>query len=285
MDVTLVLPHISSMLSSGTNLDAAFPGNPVQMPVAGLSITGAPRIELGYRFGQGLGEFRTTYRYLSTTGQTTIPGVTPAGDQQLKSNLTINVVNFDYAFTEFNPGDLPFVPSFLLVPGYLGLRREPAVYQDSPLSMRWLVGISAANVYFDSTSTGTTIVQQRAMNNFSGVGLHTGIEMTKALPWRPLSLYGRFDFTGLYGDTNQAFDRTTNTGVITSSSAWIGPFHNGAAIFGAELGASYVPDWGRQRLRLTTGYVYEQWWYLAETPDSTADIKLNGIMFRGQWGF
>ncbi|HEX4132609.1 MAG TPA: hypothetical protein VHZ24_21430 [Pirellulales bacterium] len=284
VEVAVLQPNITSTLDSGTLLDGTFPGSPVQLPVGAMNFTGAPKIELGYRWPDGLGEFRASYRYIGSIGSGTVLGATPADAERLRTRLSINVVDFDYCFSEFNPGDLPVILPVFEVPGWLGMRRPPKIYQRNPLVMRLRVGARTATMFFDSEATGTTI-SERMMNNFVGVGMHLGLEVTKAMPWRPLSMYGRADFSGVLGDTSQSFQRIVAGG--PAAAAHVGGIPNGVPMFAVEAGLSYVPPRFNQRFRGTIAYQYEQWWNFADRTDEfgAATLQLSGVVVRGNWGF
>jgi hypothetical protein len=193
----------------------------------------------------------------------------------------LNVVDFDYCFSEFNLGDIPVIPVGLQTPGWLGLRHPPNLYQQHPLVMRLRMGIRAASMFIDANATGTQIVNERMTNNFGGAGLHVALELTKAMPWRPLSMYTRFDFAGLLGSTNQTFQRTDALGASQATKVYV---NQGVPCFGLEWGAQWVPC-NHPNLRASLAYQYVQWWQFADTEDSTASLILNGVMLSGQWGF
>src|SRR5262245_37446062 len=57
VELGLVKPHIKSRVTSGTPLSDAF-ADPVQLPIAELNWTVAPRLEFGYRLPEGYGDIR-----------------------------------------------------------------------------------------------------------------------------------------------------------------------------------------------------------------------------------
>ena len=63
----------------------------------------------------------------------------------------------------------------------------------------------------------------------------------------------------------------------------------GVPVVAGSLGLSYVPAWRDGTVRLTTGYQYEQWWYLGDTVgnggSSTVALTLQGMFFRCEFGY
>jgi hypothetical protein len=285
MEIDILQPRIASEINSGTQVAGTFPGNPIQLPVGNLNFTAAPRIEMGYRWPEGLGEFRLSYRRVQSTGSQTIADTAPGSTRSLATTLQINVVDFDYCFTELQPFNIPVIPvvgPLLKVPGRLGLRRPPQLIPGDPIVLRYRLGIRALTIYNESVATGALTLNERVMNNFGGVGLKSGIEISKAMPWRPLSLYAKGDFTFAVGGTNQAFSRTTALGASASAREFV---NEGITMALAEAGVRWVPAPYRRNISMTLGYQFETWWNFADTADSTASLQLSGVALRGEWGF
>jgi hypothetical protein len=153
--------------------------------------------------------------------------------------------------------------------------------------MKWFAGVRVANVFFDSQGSGAQILNERVMNNFVGAGPRVAMEFTKPLPGKGLALYGRFEASGLFGQTSQSFSRTELLpgGGTASGALQTGRMSLGVPVTDASFGVRYVPQMRNQMVRLTAGYLYEQWFYLGQTDTSDAGVTLNGAFFRGEWGF
>lgn len=281
VDVSIVQPYIGSKISSGALLDGTFPGNPVTLPIGAMNFIGAPRVELGYRWPDGLGELRTSFQLINSSGNRMIPDLAPGATRALASRLQMNVFDLDYCFSEFNLGDIPVISPIVQIPGWLGLRRPPTIYQNDPLVMRMRFGARAASMFFDAQATGVQILNERMMSNFAGAGLHVAVEATKAMPWRPLSMYGKLDFGGILGPVRQRFLRTDALGNSAEANVHTS---DGAPTFGLEWGLQFVPA-NFSNFRGALAYQYGQWWQFADTRDSTAIFQTNGVVLSGQWGF
>ena len=128
------------------------------------------------------------------------------------------------------------------------------------------------------------------VNNFVGGGLHTAVDLSKPLPrWPALSIYGRIEASGLFGATTQSFSRSeilpgggTATGAVSTHD-----FDLGVPIVDVSCGLSYTPRWRNRQFQFTSGYVYEQWWYLGDTGigNSNLGLTIQGVFFRCSLGY
>ena len=286
VDFVYVQPFVHNGLNSGPGAVGALPEN-VTVPQARANGTISPRIDVGYRFEDGLGEVHAIFRTLNNDTTRTIGGFDTAGSGTVTSHLSMNVLDVEYGFLEFNAAKVPRLNPLLLIPGRLGLNLHPEDDDPTPLMIKWFAGVRAANVYFDSQGTGAQILNERTMNNFVGAGPRLAAEFTKPLPGRALALYGRFEASGLFGKTSQSFSRTELLpgGGTGSGSLDTGRMSLGVPVIGASCGLRYVPQWRNQMIRLTGGYLYEQWFYLGQTSTSDAGVTLNGAFLRAEWGF
>jgi hypothetical protein len=182
---------------------------------------------------------------------------------------------------------VPRINPVLLIPGRLGLNLHPEDDNPTPLMLKWFAGVRVANTFFDSQGSGAQILGERVTNNFVGAGPRLAMEFTKPSPGGALALYGRFEASGLIGSTTQSFARTEVLpgGGIASGAMSSGRMSLGVPVLDASCGVRYVPQFGDRRLRLTAGYLYEQWFYLGETDTSDAGLTLNGAFLRAEWGF
>src|SRR5262249_16495310 len=119
---------------------------------AELDWTGSPRLTLGYRMGEGAGEFLVSYRSLVTEGEANT--FDDNGDTGLlQSRLNLNQVDLDYGNYER-----------ALVPRW---------------DMEWRVGLRVATVYYDTRANLTLVrpfpdmpglFEAQTSNNFWGLG-------------------------------------------------------------------------------------------------------------------
>jgi hypothetical protein len=147
LELDLVVPHITN----GLNAVVTVPGfQPDLVAIGGapLDWTGSPKFDLGYRFGEGLGEAVLSYRLLATDGRAILPGWDLDGsDAPLKTDLEMNVVDLDYVSRDFAPGGI--------------------------CDLRWRAGVRLASIHFDSRAEGF-FLEQQASDNFFGAGPHVG---------------------------------------------------------------------------------------------------------------
>src|SRR5262249_4994592 len=100
LDVDLVGPAIKQRVQGQVMLGETLVD--VRLPDADLNWTGAPRLQVGYRFAEGVGELAASYRLLATEGSGSIPGFDAARDGALKSRLDAQVLFLDYTSREFS---------------------------------------------------------------------------------------------------------------------------------------------------------------------------------------
>src|SRR5262249_10838104 len=100
LEIDLVGPAIKQHVRGQVMLGAETVD--VQLPDADLSWTAAPRLEVGYRFPEAVGELAVSYRLLASDGHESIPGFDAAGDGALKSRLDAQVLFLDYTSREFS---------------------------------------------------------------------------------------------------------------------------------------------------------------------------------------
>ncbi len=286
VEASFLQPFIHNNLNSGALLGNL--PNTIQVPTAQPSWTTMPRVDLGYRFEQGLGELHASFQFLGNQGTQTINNFDTAGAGTVTSRLDVDILDLDYAFTEFNPGRIPCVNPVLLIPGRLGLNLHP---EDDPFPMfrmKWAFGARAANVFFDSRGTGQQILQERVTNNFVGGGMHASVDISKPLPRMPaLAVYARFEASGLLGQETQSFTQTEILpgGGTANGSQRLPSFPMGVPVLDVYAGMSYVPRLFSNTLRVTGGYRLQQWWYLGQTSSSEAGLFMQGFFIRGEFGY
>jgi hypothetical protein len=284
-EVDYLKPFIHNGLNSG-NLTVGNLPTAVQAPTAQPSWTAMPRIDLGYRFEQGLGELHGIFQFLNANGTRNVAAFDRAGAGTVTTQLNVDVIDLDYAFTEFNPGRVPRLNPLLLIPGRLGLNLHPEDDPNPMFRLKWAYGVRGANVFYESRAAGQQILAERAMNNFSGAGFHTSVDISKPFPWAPaFGVFGRFEAAGLYGQTTQSFSRTELLpGGPTAAGAGQLRVNTGVPVIDVYAGLSYVPRWRSSLVRLTAGYRLQQWWYLGQVNSETA-LTMQGVFLRGEIGY
>ena len=271
MEADIVSAHISNRLTapvavgpapSPAGAAVAFASyiDQVQLPTAELGFVGSPRVELGYRFSQDLGEFVLGYHTLVTEGVTVLPGYDIGGSLGvLWSRLNLNVVDADYVSPEY----------------FLGPHWQ----------MKWRAGGRFASVFFDSLASGD-ILEQRISNDFIGGGPHVGVDFWRSLNCPGLAFCTRIDGAAVIGQVRQAFEETLSNpdGTLAAGGANEVRQTQVVPVLHCQAGLSWAPP-AYQWLRITGGYEFEQWWGLGRAGASNADLTTQGAFVRVELGF
>lgn len=256
LDVGVVGPHFKNRLSAGVPI--AGDTVSVQLPAAELDWTGAPRLVVGYRLPEGFGEVLVAYRSLVTEGTALITGFDLFnGSAFLKSRLNVNVVQIDYASREFALG-----PNW---------------------DMRWKTGVRFASVFFDARAVGP-FTEERTSNDFRGVGPEAGLTLARFLPRSGLTVFGNVELATLIGTIKQGFEENVHFGSFAVGGARTVRQDQAAPVLNLQAGLSWSPP-RNSRIRLSTGYEYEQWWTIGKAGDSKAELSDQGIFFRAEVNF
>jgi hypothetical protein len=179
----------------------------IQAPSGGLPFTGdliafdgnkldptvSPRFEMGYRFGEGWGSLRLSYRFMDTKGSDIVDVAPPRSPNDLElaaqtGRLDVNIIDLDYSTEEF------------------------ALWPD--WEMRTAVGVRYATTYYDSrvqflnpitlneipfgTGPFTRLTQSEEVSHWF-LGAHTVMELGRKLCDSGFTLFGRVEACGLYG--------------------------------------------------------------------------------------
>jgi hypothetical protein len=271
IEATIVGVHIKNRLAASVPVLGPFPPpttfpdtheviDTVHLPMAQLDWVGSPRIEIGYRFPEGFGEFIVSYRSLVTEGQSILTGFDIDGsDGVLRSRLNMNVVDLDYNSREFS-----------LWPHW---------------DMKWRVGVRIAAVFFDSQAVAFSH-EERTSNNFVGAGPHVGLDLTRCLALPGLSLFGRVEGAAVVGKIRQAFeeniffdDGSVSGGAVNAQQTQAVP------VVHVQAGLTWAAPCAVHPLRLSGGYELEQWWNVGQVGSSQASITAQGIFLRAEWNF
>jgi hypothetical protein len=255
--VDIVVPHIKNRLQApvtipGVTLDQ------VHLPTAELDFAGSPSFVLGYHVGQGFGDVEATFRFLDTRGDGFLPLFDGVSDAFLRSNLSMSVIDLDYASRELS-----------LVPNW---------------DMRWKAGVRLANVFFESQA-GSLFLEQKTSNNFFGAGPHAGLELARQFPGTGLSLFGRVEGAVLIGRIGQGFEEEVflTDGTIFGGATRV-TATQAVPVLNVQAGVGWTPCW-TPRTHWSFGYQFEQWWSLGHAGDSAAELTTQGVFLRGQIDF
>jgi len=257
LESDIVGVHFKNRLTAPVDFNAMT--DTVHVPGAVLDWTGAPRLELGYRFPQGLGEFLVSYRLLATEGTGSIPHF-DVGDTDgfLKSRLNMNVIDFDYASYENS-----------LSPCW---------------DMKWKVGVRWASVYYDSRVEGPFLFQA-VKNDFLGAGPHLGVDLRGHTPMLVgLEVFARLESAAIIGNIRQRFDESVAVNDVVLISGQTDVRHTQVApVVNFQAGLSWAPN--GSRLRFSGGYELEYWWYLGHAGDSRAELSDQGVFLRAEFHY
>ncbi len=257
LEVDIVGPAIKQRVRGQVSLGDALVN--VQLPTATLDWTGAPRLEVGYRLPEAVGELLVAYRPLATAGSGTIADFDAAGNGVLKSRLDAHVTFLDYASREF--GVWP------------------------QCDMKAHVGVCVPTIYFDSRVVGS-LREARISSYYFGAGPHLGFDFWRRSPIEGLDLYGRLEGVITFGHVQQRFTEAR----AASGAAAVSDFSSVQRVREVpmghvEAGLSYTAPWTERRLRLLAGYTLERWWYVAQTETSFGELTVQGLFLRAEWGY
>jgi Legionella pneumophila major outer membrane protein precursor len=259
LEFDLLGSHLKNRLQAPVTVDD-FGTQTIHLPTAELDWTVSPRVELGYRFEQGLGEVLFSYRFLETEGHQDLPGFDLDGsDGFLRSRLSLNVIDLDYASREYSLG-----PCW---------------------DMKWKAGVRLANVFFDSQAVGF-FQEQRTANHFFGAGPHVGLDLWRSLGYSGLALFGRIEGAVPVGQIRQSFEQV----IAPDDNTLIGGatlVRHTQAVPTLELnfGLSWTQHWARCWSRYSLGYTFENWWYVGDAGDSRGELTAQGVFFRAEFAY
>lgn len=259
VELNVLAPHIKNGLVAPVAVDGASPQN-VQLPGASLDWTGAPRLEVGYRFPEGCGEVLASYRLLNSQGTDTLLGFDlDGGPGFLRSQLSANVLDLDYSSREYS-----------LAPHW---------------DLKWKLGIRLADIFFDSRAEGA-LLEERTSNLFYGAGPHVGLDLWRTFDVPELGLFFRLEGASVIGQIRQSFEQVE----MTPDGGLVGGATNvhttqTVPVLSLQLGLSWTPCWHGRYSRFAFGYEFERWWYLGEAGESHAELTDQGLFFRAEFGF
>jgi len=265
VELGILGPHFKSKIFDTVTLSN---GSQVLVQPQGTDLdwTVAPRLELGYRMGEGLGEFYAAYRFFATQGVANSPGLDES--TSVKSRLDLDCLDLGYATREIALG-----PHW---------------------DMRWNVGVRMASTFYDaqdntfSTTVPGGVMAEHGSAYWIGAGPRVGLDLARQLPIDGLSLCGRLQGAYLWGHEAQRFTDITG-GLIGAAHANDTP---GVGVLEVEGGLRWSAPPGCHLNYLFFGYAFELWSQVARD-DSTGpnffgsigDFYDNGLYFRAEFTF
>lgn len=249
--VELLKPHISNHMQALVNVNPLgtdlVPGLQAEMDA-----TGAPRLELGYRFDGGW-EILVGYRSLVSDGSDVVPDFDILGDGDINSRINMNVVDIDFG-------------------------KHVCLGPDSDLIL--LGGARLTSLYFGSQVIGAIMEQQTSYNLF-GAGPHAAAEYWHSLTPR-LAAFARLEGGCIIGQYHEAFQE-----VLTFSPQAI---FGGATDIRDTTGIPFLSvqaglGWSIREespFRFAFGYQYEHWWNLGSSAGTGAALEIQGAFLRGE---
>jgi hypothetical protein len=282
VESSVVWPHLRNELKGGfsPNFSVGLPpsggmpitGDVIQFPGNTLNPNATPRFELGYRFPNGFGELRLSYRFLDTTGSD-IVRVGDLGSASQRGRLALNFFDLDFGTRQFSLG-----PDWEMRTA-VGMRYATAFF-DSQVT--FLNPVSVQEMPF-GTGPFTRLSQTEAVHN-RYFGAHGVFEVGRRL-WVPgLTLFGRLEGAGMYGRVHQTFKETfVESPGFTQIRVTNGV---GSPMLATQVGLSYdVPNWNHCRFLI--GYQFEMWWQFGRGDNdlSFGTLDDQGLFLRAEFNF
>jgi hypothetical protein len=259
-------PNLKNQLTTPSTFTGPA-GNAITLPQAPLDWVGVPLLSVGYRLGQGAGEFRFSYRLLASAGNEQLLGLDPPVPAQLRSRLDVQTIDLDYITQEYISEGADISRFF---------------FRD----LRAGVGMRVASAFFDSHAVGTTITDTHVSSSMGGVGPRAFLELHQDLGGTDFQFYTRVAASGVLGPIRQQFTQTVQ-GTTGPENGYFDTHNqnNGIGILQAEAGFSWEPERLARRLRVTAAYSWERWWNFGRTNDSNAELTLQGLLLRAEYKY
>jgi hypothetical protein len=265
-DIGIMKPHLDSHLSTPAGINGPT-GGPITIGNSPLNWAGVPEFSLGYRFGQGAGELRVSYRYLNSEGTESLGADALGNPAQLRSTLNVQNLDFDYISPEYISDGQDF---------------SRLLFRD----LRAGIGLRAVAAYFDNRASGYPITDTHVSSAFGGVGPRMFVELHQDLGRPDFQFYTRLSASGVLGPILQQYDQTMAAGGTSNFGYY--DTHNkniGIGIFQVESGFSWEPQGLGRRWRFTAAYSWERWWNFGRTDSSDAELTLQGAVIRAEFRY
>ncbi len=266
IDLYVVHPEIDSQVDN-THLAPGDPfrgvfTNSTPLPVGDMNWTVMPKISVGYRRENGLGEFTASYRYIQSESSGTLLNFDAAGAGQLNTRSQAHVLDFICSYSDRTDGLAWYFPTI----------------------RRYGVGLRVASWVFDTTANGSQVLEERAGNVFIGGGpvlLYDWVWLTRS---PSVNFTGGMDAAGVGGFNYQRFAETAIvSGTIQTARGRTDGQGTATPILGVWGGASWVPEWRNQTFKLSAGYRWERWFNIPDAGGGQNDLTLQGPFVRGEF--
>lgn len=247
-------------------------GDIVNFPYNRLNPTVTPRFEIGYRFPEGWGEVRLSYRFMDSSGRDLVV-VGPFGLAAQYGRLNIQFADLDYATREFS-----------LLAGW-ELRTAVGVRYATDFLNSQVAFLNKLTVQDQPFGLApfTRQTQYESVNS-NWIGVHAVLEVGRKLGASGAALFGRVEGSGLWGRTRQTFAETfVEAPGFTSTSI---ANRLGAPIVASQVGLAYdIPQWKHSRVLI--GYQYEAWWQFGRGNNDVSFGTLTdmGLFLRAEFNF
>ncbi len=272
VELGVIAPHFKNRMVGEVPIGGGI--DRIHVPGAPLDWAAAPRFEFGYRMPRGFGEFRASYQFLNTQGQTDLSS--DSGTAHLASRLTQNILSLDYVNARHLPTS--WFGDGWLVGGRAGVQVH-AIYYDARA---------------DQASFGGTLTGRQVTNNAVGAGPHALFELWRRLAVPGLSCRGWVEGTTLYAHQEQSYTET----ILAPGAAPLGGTNRlrgqqNIGFLGAGVGFVWTPP-ANNRIHLFAGYQLYQWYQLGRVTtigssgtllESYGALTEHGIVFRGEFTF
>jgi hypothetical protein len=263
MEVGIALPHVGSSIAGFVSVAPA-PATKLQLPVATLDWTASPRLEIGYRLPEGLGEFALAYRFLGSEGTGTVRTIDAVST--LNSQLFISVLDLDYASNELSI---------------------------CCWWMKWRIGLRGADVFFDSRADepfaaaagGSGIVERKVSNNNWGLGPHATLELERRMGESGFFFLSRLDVSNLLGRINQTFTEESTTPGVTGETR--NSQSGDMTTLNVLAGFGWRPP-RYQSIRCFLGYQYDYWWNVGRFGGgggNNAEVYDQAVLLRADFNY
>ena len=264
LELTAANPRISTRQQSGSLLSGTF-ADPIAPQATPLDWTVMPKLTVGYRRPEGLGDLSASYRFLYSQGNQAISpfGTSPSGSGV--SRLQLHVLDLDYTLSDLFPSDLFLVPRQVRLTG----------------------GVRVAGAYNKSSVSGGNILGQSASNTFVGAGPRFALESLYPISSTGWTIFAKVDAAGMIGTDRQSFSQTISgpSSSIISASATSPGSTVGVPSVGLRSGVNWLPDWGNGGVKMSAGFQWERWFFLGTGSDSYNELTILGPFVQGEMMF
>jgi hypothetical protein len=258
-EIQVVKPVVNNRLTDTVTFPGGFTAT-VNAPQASLGWAVSPRFEVGSVLPEDQGLFALSYRFLITSGSSTVIGP-DGGSAGLHSGLDFNVVDFDYG--------------------------TPTVHFAPRWDYNWRLGFRLGQAFFDSTLSDPA-VNLKTSDWFLGGGIHGRFDVNREIGLIPgLAVFGRVEGAVMFGQIHQRFTETVfiADGTSTTAMDFLQKVQT-VPVLELQAGLRYTPpSW--QRFHLAAGYQFEEWYQVGRVSgtSSRGDFYTNGVFLRAGFDY